>query len=143
YLAFCGLCFLIGNGLGNRKLVVPLSLAISLSILTGAALAAPVLWPQIEFYLNSLRTNSFSPTSRLSYLAGIASFSAIFPWVLGTFRTLDLAKFLGNYALGFVIYIGSAGFLLALFGALKNGKKPVWQNGAPRNAIGLGLGSFF
>src|SRR5215831_16264888 len=139
YLPLFALCFLIGNGLGDRRLVVPLSLAISLSILTGAALAAPVLWPQIEFYLNSLRTASFSPTSRLSYLAGFASFSAIFPWVLGTFRTLDLAKFLGNYALGFVIYIGSAGFILALLGAWKTGKMPVAQTGARRTAIGLVL----
>src|SRR5215467_8077190 len=139
YLPLFALCFLIGNALGDRKLVVPLCLAISLSILTGAALAAPVLWPQIEFYLNSLRTNSFSPTSRLSYLAGIASFSAIFPWVLVTFRTLDLAKFLGNYALGFVIYIGSAGFILALLGAWKTGKMPVAQTGAKRTAIGLVL----
>src|SRR5262249_48229063 len=113
--------------------------AISLSILTGAALAAPVLWPQIEFYSNSLRTASFSPSSRLSYLAWIASFSAIFPWVLGTFRTLDLAKFLGNYALGFVIYIGSAAFILALLGAWKTGKMPVAQTGAKRTAIGLVL----
>ena len=139
YLPLFALCFLIGNGLGDRKLVVPLSLAISLSILIGAALAAPVLWPQTEFYLNSLRTASFSPSSRLSYLAGIASFSAIFPWVLGTFRTLDLAKFLGNYALGFVIYIGSAGFILALLGAWKTGKMPVAQTGARRTAIGLVL----
>ena len=139
YLPLFALCFLIGNALGDRKLVVPLSLAISLSILTGAALAAPVLWPQTEFYLNSLRTASFSPNSRLSYLAGIASFSAIFPWVLGTFRTLDLAKFLGNNALGFVIYIGSAAFILALLGAWKTGKMPVAQTGARRTATGLVL----
>jgi hypothetical protein len=139
YLPLFALCFLIGNGLGDRKLVVPLSLAVSLSILTGAVLAAPVLWPQIEFYLNSLRTASFSPSSQLSYLAGIASFSAIFPWVLGTFRTLDLSKFLGNHALGFVIYIGSAAFILALLGAWKTGKMPVAQNSARRTATGLVL----
>jgi hypothetical protein len=139
YLPLFALCFLIGYGFGDRKLVVRLLFVISFSILTGAALAAPVLWPQIEFYLNSLRTASFSPSSRLSYLVGIASFSAIFPWLLGTFRTLDLAKFPSNYALGFVIYIGSAAFILALLGVWKTGEIPAAQTGARRTAIGLVL----
>jgi hypothetical protein len=136
YLPLFALCFLVGNGFGNRKLL-RLFFAISLSILVGAALAAPVIWPQVEFYLNSLRPASFSASSRFSYLAGIGSFSAIFPWILGTFRTLDLGKFTGNDALGFVIYVGSATFVLALLGAWKAGKTLPEQNAARRTAIGL------
>jgi hypothetical protein len=139
YLPLFALCFLFGNGFGHRRLVLRLFLVISLSILAGAALAAPVLWPQVEFYLNSLRTASFAPSSGLSYLTGIASLSAFFPWSLGTFRTLDLGKFLGNDALGFVIYIGSAAFVSALLGAWKGREVMSEQNGARRTAIGLVL----
>src|SRR5262249_36050957 len=96
YLPLFAICFLFGNGFAACRLELRLFLVISLSILAGAALVAPVLWPQVEFYLNSLRPVSLTPSSGLSYLSGIASLSGIFPWVLGTFRTLDLGKFLGN-----------------------------------------------
>lgn len=137
YLPFYALCFLVGHSFGDRKLLLRLCLAIALSSLAGVALAAPVVWPQIEFYLNSLRTAAFSPSSPFSYLAGIGSFSVVFPWLFGTFRALDLGKFTGNNALGFVIYIGSAGIVLALIGAWKGAEILPEQNGARRTAIGL------
>lgn len=137
YLLLFALCFLFGNILRNGKQWFAILLPVCLSILGGVALAAPVLWPQVEFYLNSLRIASFSPESRLSYLCGLASFSAIFPWTLGTFRTLDLGKFLGNDALGFLIYIGSAAIFLALLAIWKGGEILPEQNDARRTAIGL------
>jgi hypothetical protein len=139
YLLLFGLCFLIGYGFLQRNLFLRVLAMIVFSGLIGAALASPVLLPQVEYYLNSIRTASFSPTSTASYFAGIFSLSAFFPWLLGTFRTLDIGRLVGVNAAGFVLFIGSAAFFLALFGAWKSKVSQPEQRGAKRTAIALAI----
>ena len=83
--------------------------------LLGACLAAPVLLSQVELYVLSTR-KSFSSFQGTNLLAGIGSLSAVYPWCLGTFRTLDASKLLGWMPVGFSLFIGSAAFLLAVLG---------------------------
>ncbi len=93
------------------KMIATLGLSCSL----GACLALPVLLGQIEFFRLGVRT--IEPTTHVgAWLSGLASLSALYPWALGTFRTLDLGKFLSQSGLGFHLFIGCAGFLLALLG---------------------------
>lgn len=85
---------------------------VAVSGLLGALLAAPVLLNEIEFYALGLHMTAPSPP--LGLLAGAASLSGLYPWLLGTFRTLDVGRVLGFSGLGFCVYIGSAAFVLAL-----------------------------
>jgi len=103
----------------------------------GAMLAAPVLAAQVEFYRLSVRPVPV-PWNPVSWLSGLASFSAVHPWALGTFRTLDLSKLFGQYALGFVVFTGSAAAALAVVGAVRGRARAprpeIW-----RVAVGLVL----
>lgn len=137
YLPIFGLCFLVGHGSLDKTLWPRASGMILFSGIIGAALAAPVLFAQIEDYLNSIRTASFSPSSAWSYLVGIMSLSAVFPWTLGTFRTFDVSKLAGFEAVGFLMFIGSAAFLLALLGCVKANVLQADQQGTKRTAITL------
>jgi hypothetical protein len=139
YLPIFGLCVLAGYGSPNRSAFQSFLWPIILSIIIGSALAAPVLWPQIEFYRNSVRTGPALHLSGWSHLAGVASLSAFFPWLLGTFRTLEISKLAGASAAGFVLFIGSATFFLALFGAWEGNSSRPEQRGAKRTAIALAL----
>jgi hypothetical protein len=135
YLPLFALCFLTGYGLNHRKTLPSLVRLLSFSILVGAALAVPVLLPEIELYFNNVNPLH----SSWSLLAGLFSLSAIFPWALGTFRTLDLGKLTGNDALGFVVFIGSAAFLLAMLGCRKGARILPEQKPARRTAIALAI----
>ena len=86
--------------------------------LIGGLLAMPVLSGQLEFFLIGSRQLG-SQFGRFGWATGLASASAIFPWSLGTFRTLDLSKFFGQSSVGFVLWIGCAGIFLAGFGLLR------------------------
>lgn len=116
YLALFGLCFVAGYGFKNRALWKRLGVAVVGGAALGALIALPVLIPQFEVFL--LCHREMLPSTGLSmYLTGGANISAIFPWMLGTFRTLDLSKVVQQSQIGFCIYFGSAGFILALAGA--------------------------
>ena len=98
-------------------------------LLMGAALAAPVLLGQMEFF--KLGVRSIEPERKpLAWLSGVASMSAAYPWILGTFRTLDIGKFISQSGLGFHLFIGSAGLFLAMIGGIHRPSKPEWA--APR-----------
>jgi hypothetical protein len=87
-------------------------------LVLGAGLAAPVLGNELELFVHSARA-VVSSNGKLAWLAGPASLAAVYPWSLGTFRTLDLARVFGPHSnLGFYLFIGSAGFVLALLGAV-------------------------
>lgn len=86
------------------------------SVGLGCLLALPVIVPQLEIYLLSTRNiaNAYEWKQALTGL--VSAFASFFPWSLGTFKTLDLGKAVQNTGLGFVVFIGSAGMVLALFG---------------------------
>src|SRR5207247_3071675 len=52
-----------------------------------------------------------------AFLSAPGSLAAVYPWCLGTFRTLDAGKFIGQNSLGFNLFIGSAAAVLAMAGA--------------------------
>ncbi len=84
------------------------------SVVIGFLLAAPILLSTLEDFFLSLRSGEGE--FRHPLLAFLFSFSAFYPWTLGTFRTLDLAKLTNDAGLGFKLYFGSASFFLALLG---------------------------
>ena len=84
-------------------------------IFLGACLAAPVIAGQIELFCLSERPVLVAEHP-WAWLAGIGSLSSVYPWCLGTFRTFDPGKLLGQPGLGFNLYIGSAAFVLTVFG---------------------------
>ena len=115
YLPLFAGCFCAAYG-GKSWAIWKNALQVTLaSGLLGAFLAAPVLVPQIEIFLRSHRdlTGGFLPEMVLS---GVLSLSTVFPWALGTFRTLDLGKLVEQNGLGFCLYFGTAGVLLAILG---------------------------
>ncbi|MGH8093196.1 MAG: hypothetical protein ACREIF_06975 [Chthoniobacterales bacterium] len=127
YLPLFALCFLLAHAVG-KKLSKVFRL-ITFSGLAGAALAAPVLFPQVEFFTHSIRGIATSSVPR-QFLGGLLSLGAVFPWMFGTFRALDLGKFLDMNGAAFALFIGSSLFVLALIGLLR--KPPA--NGLPTEA---------
>ncbi len=67
----------------------------------------------------------------------MASAATIFPWALGTFRTLDLSKVFGQALLGFWIYIGSAAFIIAAIGATRRAEPGTAERDVKRTALAL------
>jgi hypothetical protein len=102
----------------------------------GAALALPVLLGELELFSRSLRTVHSEGGSPLRILNGLASVSAVYPWAMGTFRTLDLSKMIGGDQLGFHLFVGSAGFMLAVMGSGWPAPR-VELEPAKRTALGL------
>jgi hypothetical protein len=137
YVVVFALAFLVGQGgLSWREWRRTLPVVAGCGVL-GACLAAPVLAAQIEFYRLSVRPVPL-PLNPVSWLSGLASLTAFHPWALGTFRSLDLSKVFGQYALGFVVFIGSAAVALAALGAAR-GRRVALRPAIWRVAVGLGL----
>ncbi|MEI7728650.1 MAG: hypothetical protein WCO56_03730 [Verrucomicrobiota bacterium] len=90
------------------------------SNVAGACLAAPVLANQVEVFLIGLRTINVDVATVHS--GGLMSLTGVLPWMMGTYRTLDLSKLVGSTSLafGFMVFIGSAAFLLAGWAVWKN-----------------------
>jgi hypothetical protein len=109
------LAFLVGYGWRHRERWRLLLFGSGASLAMGLCLAAPFLFSQVELFFLSTREvqPEFIPRHMLS---GVASLAAFFPWLLGTFRTLDLSKFFGQTGLGFWPYIGSAALIIAVLG---------------------------
>src|SRR5260221_4100015 len=122
------LVFALAFGLGyggwqwlQWKRLLPL---LAISGLLGGCLASPVIFNQIELFLVGVHAIG-TGYNRFSCLEGVASFSAVYPWLLGTFRTLDASKLFDQpQPLGFIIFIGSAAFLLALLGTVSKTRRP-------------------
>lgn len=137
YLVVFAVVFLLGyggrSGAAWRR-ALPL---VAGTGLLGALLAAPVLTAQVEFYRLSVRPVSVA-WNPVSWLSGLASLTAVHPWALGTFRSLDLSKLFDQYALGFVVFTGSAATALAVLGSVRGRalapRPEIW-----RTAVGLVL----
>jgi hypothetical protein len=102
----------------------------------GLCLSAPFVLPQVELYFLSARKIHPAGDS-LGFLGGVASVATVFPWGLGTFRTLDLSKFFGQGLLGFWIYIGSAAFIIAMIGATVGAQTGTVDSDIKRTALAL------
>jgi hypothetical protein len=63
----------------------------------------------------------------LFMLSGVFSLTGVFPWFLGTFRTIDLTKVINQNSAGFVVYLGTPVMILAAVGlaALKRAARPI------------------
>ena len=137
YLAIFTFCFLLGYGLKHREAWKRLVLSTGGSALLGCLIALPVLVAQIELFL-LCRRPSGAGGAPLGWLTGFAAPLALFPWLTGTFRTLDAGRILGSSAIGFCLYLGSAALVLAGGGAaLYATRKPV--PGVTRTALLLVL----
>ena len=141
YLVIFAAAFCLGYARSCPEGRKTLLAGIVFSCALGACLAAPALMNQVEYFLLSVRTPTLSNNPR-AWLSGLASLSCVFPWALGAPGTLDLRNYffrdigLGqNYGLGFQTYIGSAGFFLALLGAIKGNRTE--NTPARRTAIWL------
>jgi hypothetical protein len=117
YVVLFGGVFCLGYGWRDRRewrkslqVVVP-------SAVIGACLAAPFLTAEAELFQNSSRL--IGHHGRIAWLGGLASLATVYPWMLGTFRTLDLGSFVHQGGAGFLIYIGSIGAVLALLGVIR------------------------
>jgi hypothetical protein len=128
--------FLVGYGWKHKERWGPLLGGITVSLAGGLCLAAPFVMSQIELFVRgSHLTHPFKPSSVFSGTLSLSS--SFFPWVLGTFRTLDLSKFTGQGALGFWVYIGSIALVIAVLGAI--GHRPVDTRERDRKRTSLAL----
>ena len=133
YVVLFSLAFGLGYAGRNAQTWGRFLPAVIIPGLIAVCLAAPVLGEQIELFFLSRRPVALHK-NKLEWFCGIASLAGIYPWGLGTFRTLDLSKFLGQCGLGFQIFVGSCAFVLA---ALGTRLKPVStiQDGPKRTAV--------
>jgi hypothetical protein len=110
-LTFLGSCLIKNRVLWKRSVAT-----CAFSGMTGALLAYPVLVNQIEFFLIGIR----STTSTAAWYSNLANapvaLAAVYPWCLGTFRTLDVAQAIGAGGMAFTLFCGSIPAFLAIFG---------------------------
>ncbi len=86
---------------------------IALSGILGATIASPALAVELDLYRQAQRLPAMS--FRLIHAgAAPASFTFLFPWALGTFRTVDLSKLFGQSTLGFQLFVGIPAAIAAL-----------------------------
>ena len=137
YLAIFTLCFLAGYGFKRRESWKRLLLSVGGSGLVGCLIALPVLVAQIELFMLMVRSPGLG-ASKLSWLAGFGPPLAFFPWLAGTFRTLDAARLTGFNSLGFSLYIGTVALALAGGGAALYATRRA-ASGALRTALLLVL----
>lgn len=119
FLAVFVACFALGNLWYDRQSWKPALTVSFFSSLFGCLIALPVLLPQIELYLLCERSPALAAFPKMKLLTGAASLTGLFPWALGTFRTLDASKLFGETGLGFCLFIGSTAFVLALIGGVR------------------------
>ena len=133
----CGLVFYAGNlqshayvilfaisHLGAVLLKEPGRLPRAMGVITasgimGALLAAPVLFNQVEFFLLSSRALGTSTDYSWGrcLLSIPFSLGSYYPWMFGTFKTLDVGCFFKMQSMGFQLFCGIGCTCLALWGA--------------------------
>jgi hypothetical protein len=127
YLPVFALVWLAGTAWTNPKSWLRLLPIVASTGLLGALMAAPALAPELDLYRQAQRLPAL--TFKLIHAgAAPASLSFLFPWVLGTFKTVDGSKFFGQSTLGFQLFVGLPVGLAAL-GAI--GSRFLKSRGAP------------
>ena len=114
YLPLFASAFLAGAAIARAGHLGRRLFLVGVSGLLGAFLAAPVLLNQVEFYLLSTRAVADNAWGAIDVLKGPLSLAGVFPWALGSFRTIDLSKVVGSGSLGFTLFTGTAASILAL-----------------------------
>ncbi|MGD1018001.1 MAG: hypothetical protein ABSA12_01655 [Verrucomicrobiia bacterium] len=133
YVALFAGVFCLGYGWTDPRRWRKSLQVVAPSVVIGACLAAPFLSAEVELFRNNLRAMPHPP--RIAWLSGLASLSTVYPWMLGTFRTLDLGRFVHQNGAGFLIYIGSVGAVLALVGGIR--PAPPGRRTLKRQALAL------
>lgn len=136
YLFLFALAFTLGYGWRQRARWPALLLGIGATLTAGLGLAAPFVFSQIELALFSPRP-MHGPISPAALFSGVGSLAAFFPWMLGTFRTLDLSKVFDQSGLGFWIYIGSAALVIAGIGVFAQVRPGSREADVKRTAFAL------
>lgn len=132
YLPLLALGFLIGHFCTNPGVTIRAVFILSSSGIIGAALAAPVLANQVEFFLLSTREVTTSSAWWQNPVKVLLSLGSVFPWVTGTFRTLDIGKIVRSSGTAWLLFCGSATFVLAVIGifgrrAISDSHRPLWK----------------
>jgi hypothetical protein len=135
YLPVFALVFLIGHWSTDWRATVRTGATLAVSATLGAALAAPVLANQIEFFLLSTREVGASLRWWEYPVRGLLSLGSIFPWATGTFRTLDIGKVVRSSGTAWLLFCGSATLVLAIVGlagrrTMSNNRRFLWRTSA-------------
>jgi len=113
YLPLFALAWLAGTAWTDPKAWLRLLPAVAVTGVLGALIAAPALAPELDLYRQAQRLPAL--TFKLIHAgAAPASLTFLFPWALGTFKTVDASKLFGQSTLGFQLFIGVPAGLAAL-----------------------------
>ncbi len=117
YLPIFAISFLVAIAIKDRKLFYKaFGVTISSGII-GALVAFPVLCNQVEFFLLSVRNTNNSTIWYQQLLATPFSLAAIYPWMFGTFRTLDAARLVNMNGIAFQLFCGPVVLFFAIWAA--------------------------
>lgn len=135
YLPLFALAFVATPATWNWETLRRRMVAIAPGLVLGGLFALPVLFPELELF--RLNRRAIGPSDGPGHFYdGLLSLAAIYPWMLGTFRSLTLSKF------SWYPFIGSAAFVLAAFGVCADlSRHPQWLS--PRRCALALLGLWF
>ena len=120
YLPLFCLAFVGAFAIGGSRAQMFRSLGVcAVSGVIGALLAFPVLMNQVEFYLNSQRPVAANNTWYAQLASIPCALTSLYPWSVGTFRTLDVAKLIGGAGGTFALFFGAVASFLAIIGAFR------------------------
>lgn len=117
YLPVFAFVFLLTGFFSNRAIFSRAFSTIALSGLIGALIAYPVLVNQVEFFLLNQRATERTHSLLGQILSIPISLSGFFPWIFGTFRTLNPARIVGVPSLEFNLFFGTIAGFFAMLGA--------------------------
>ncbi|MEI7909920.1 MAG: hypothetical protein WCK77_09820 [Verrucomicrobiota bacterium] len=131
YLPLFALSFLAAVLIKTPKLLWRAFTVTALSGVLGALLASPVLFNQVEFFLFSSRSISEGGGCAWYYrvLAIPFSLGSYYPWMFGTFKTLDIGYSTKMNGMGFQWFCGIGCACLAAWG--------LWVGRRTAGALGM------
>jgi len=116
YLPLFAVCFLSSLLLKDRPQMWRGLVIVSLSGITGALLAFPVLANQVEFFAHSVRSVDTASRGWLNPASILFSICSVHPWILGTFKTIDVSKVFSSGGHAFLLFCGGTVSILATLG---------------------------
>lgn len=128
YLPVFGLCFAAGYCGASLQRWKGAILLLGTSGMLGALIAAPVLGPELELFLNRGQGRGIGNTGGEPW-HGVLAAAAVWPWALGTFRTVGLAE------CSFHLFVGVAVPFLSILGGWKSKSENLIAGHVRRAAI--------